>query len=311
MAGSLARGLLWRRELWRLLADLPGFLAESRKAEAPDEEGYPGHLHINLLPESRGRAVGVRLVECFFEEARRHQLPGVRAVVYETNQPARRFFERLGFRPLGRQPAFKPPPEDGGREWKIVYGKELVRGSDGSPLESPVVDFSGDSMKRTFATLAILALALCQIAFAAVPKSAAPKAAASQGNAIAKAKALFARYVQLEHAFDPAMADLYTDQAVIVNKRIYKDGKVTSLQIPALRYKHVIRSGMAGAKKQGDISNYTNDSYAPEGSKVRINVTRYSVLKKYCQPDVPPGRPGPDGQVGHLRGEERVAPVGR
>jgi hypothetical protein len=139
-------------------------------------------------------------------------------------------------------------------------------------------------MKRTFATVAILALALCQIAFAAVPKSSAPKAAASQGSAIAKAKALFARYVQLEHAFDPAMADLYTDQAVIVNKRIYNDGKVTSLQIPALRYKHVNRSGMAGARKQGDISNYTNDTYTPEGNKVRISVTRYSVLKKYASP---------------------------
>jgi GNAT superfamily N-acetyltransferase len=122
---SLGRGLLWRRDLWRLLADLPGFLAEGRKAEAPDEEGYPGHLHVNLLPESRGRAVGRRLVERFLDEARRRRLPGVRAVVYETNQPARRFFERLGFRPLGRRPAFKPPPEEGGREWKIVYGREI------------------------------------------------------------------------------------------------------------------------------------------------------------------------------------------
>jgi ribosomal protein S18 acetylase RimI-like enzyme len=125
VARALGRGLLWRRDLWRLLADLPGFVAEARRAEAPGEEGYPGHLHVNLLPESRGRAVGRRLVERFLDEARRHQLSGVRAVVYETNQPARRFFERLGFRPLGRRPAFKPPPEEGGREWKIVYGKEI------------------------------------------------------------------------------------------------------------------------------------------------------------------------------------------
>lgn len=125
VARSLARGLLWRGDLWRLLADLPGFLADGRKAESPDAEGYPGHLHVNLTPESRGRAVGARLVERFLAEARQRNLTGVRAVVYETNQPARRFFERLGFRPLGRQPAFKPPPEDGGREWKIVYGKGL------------------------------------------------------------------------------------------------------------------------------------------------------------------------------------------
>jgi ribosomal protein S18 acetylase RimI-like enzyme len=125
VARSLGRGLLWQGDLWRLLADLPGFLAEARKAESPDEEGYPGHLHLNLTPESRGQAVGTRLVERFLAEARQRSLSGVRAVVYETNQRARRFFERQGFEALGRQPAFKPPPGEGGREWKIVYGKDL------------------------------------------------------------------------------------------------------------------------------------------------------------------------------------------
>ena len=149
-------------------------------------------------------------------------------------------------------------------------------------------------MKRTLALIAISALAFCQVAAAAPtkttvsPAKAGPKAAASRpaapGDAIAKAKALFARYVQLEHAFDPAMADLYTDDAKILNKRIYSDGKVTPLQIPALRYKHVIREGMADAKVKGDISNYSNESYTQEGDKVRIKVTRYSVLKKYSSP---------------------------
>lgn len=125
VARSLGRGLLRRRHLWRLLADLPGYLADSRKGDSPDEAGYPGHLHVNLLREVRGRALGERLVERFLAAASGRGLAGVRAVVYETNGPARRFFERLGFRPLVRQPAFKPPPEDGGREWKIVYGKKL------------------------------------------------------------------------------------------------------------------------------------------------------------------------------------------
>jgi GNAT superfamily N-acetyltransferase len=125
VARSLSRGLLWRGDLWRLLADLPAFLADGCRAESPDGAEYPGHLHVNLTAEARGRALGARLVEGFLAEARRQSLPGVRAVVYETNHPARRFFERLGFRPLGRQPAFKPPPEAGEREWKIVYGKGL------------------------------------------------------------------------------------------------------------------------------------------------------------------------------------------
>jgi hypothetical protein len=118
---------------------------------------------------------------------------------------------------------------------------------------------------------------------------------ASKGDAIAKAKALFARYVQLEHAFDPAQADLYMDNAVIVNKRIYPNGKTIDTPIPALRYKHYVRTGMAEAKKKGDISNYSNESYAPEGNKVRIKVTRYSVLKKYSSPMSQLVGPDPQG----------------
>jgi hypothetical protein len=161
-------------------------------------------------------------------------------------------------------------------------------------------------MHRTFALAALFALALGvlgQTAGAstkAVRKTTTTRTAkatttVSKGDAIAKAKALFARYVQLEHAFDPAMADLYADNAVLMNKRIYPDGKVTSLQIPALRYKHVLRTGMADAKLKGDISNYSNETYTVEGNKVRIKVTRYSVLKKYSSPMSQLVGPDPQG----------------
>ncbi len=136
-------------------------------------------------------------------------------------------------------------------------------------------------MKRalfTFATLAFLAL--CQIASA----TATATTDKGQGDPIAKAKALFQRYVELEHAFDPAQADLYWDQAVIKNKRIMPDGKVVPLTVPALRYKKVVRDGMAKARKDGDIANYTNDTYTLEKGKVRIHVTRYLALKKYSSP---------------------------
>jgi hypothetical protein len=134
-------------------------------------------------------------------------------------------------------------------------------------------------MKRAILAMTVV-LALCQIAAVA----AKPTTATAPSDAIAKAKALFARYVQLEHAFDPAQADLYADNATIVNTRIYPDGKSTRLQIPALRYKKVLRDGMKDAKLKGDISNYSNETYTQEGDKVRIKVTRYSVLKKYSSP---------------------------
>lgn len=136
-------------------------------------------------------------------------------------------------------------------------------------------------MKR--AIIAMTVLALCQIASVAA-KPTTPKAAVAPNDAIAKAKALFARYVQLEHAFDPAQADLYADNATIVNNRIYPDGKKTRIPIPALRYKKVIRDGMKDARLKGDLSNYSNETYTLEGDKVRIRVTRYSVLKKYSSP---------------------------
>jgi hypothetical protein len=124
-----------------------------------------------------------------------------------------------------------------------------------------------------------------QAAAAAKPKAAAPRGlGSSHGDSIAIARAFFERYVRLEHAFDPAQADLYADDAKIVNKRIYPGGKVASIPIAALRYKSLIRSGMAKAKAKGDISNYTNETYTLEGNMVRIKVTRYSVLMKYSSP---------------------------
>jgi hypothetical protein len=154
-------------------------------------------------------------------------------------------------------------------------------------------------MNRTLAFAALFALVLgslgqtAGVAAKTVTKTTASKTttaktttttALSKSEAIAKARAFFARYVQLEHSFDPAMADLYADKAVLMNKRIYPDGKVSALQIPALRYKHVLRTTMADAKRKGDLSTYSKESYTPEGDKVRIKVTRYSVLKKYSSP---------------------------
>ena len=132
-------------------------------------------------------------------------------------------------------------------------------------------------MKR--ALTAILAiLALCQVAEAA-------KTAAPQGDPIPKAKAFFQHYVELEHAFDPAIADLYSDQAVIKSTRYLADGKVVPMTVPAVSYKKALRNYIATKARQiGDVSNYTNDVYTVEGKRVRITVTRYSSLQKVSSP---------------------------
>jgi hypothetical protein len=140
--------------------------------------------------------------------------------------------------------------------------------------------------KRTLAAISLFTafafVALCPPASATAPTA---TTVAPKGDPIAQAKALFQRYVELEHAFDPSQADLYSDKAVLKNKRIMPDGKVVPLTIPALRYKKMVREGMGEARKKGDIANYTGDTYTLEkGGKVRIQVTRYSALKKYSSP---------------------------
>jgi hypothetical protein len=132
-------------------------------------------------------------------------------------------------------------------------------------------------MKRAF--IAVLALAaLCQIA-------AASKTAAPQGDLIAKGKAFFQHYVELEHTFDPSIADLYSDDAVIKNTQYRADGKVVPLTKPVAKYKQILRDYMKTKARQiGDISNYTNDTYTQEGNRVRIKVTRYSSIEKVSSP---------------------------
>jgi ribosomal protein S18 acetylase RimI-like enzyme len=130
VAAALARGLLLRPALWRLVAVTPRFLAAERRAGAGDSSGdllaaYPAHLHVNLLPEARGRGVGERLVAQLCIEAARRGLPGVHATVLEDNRGARRFFERLGFTALFRRPAFRPPARRDRLDEKIVYGRAL------------------------------------------------------------------------------------------------------------------------------------------------------------------------------------------
>lgn len=104
------------------------------------------------------------------------------------------------------------------------------------------------------------------------------------GSGEDRAKAIFREYVALEHAFDPRVADLYSDAALIENKRTYPNGEVKVLRIPPEKYKALIRGSMTLAKEKGDRSTYSDVKYAKEGDRVRITAVRYSELKKYSSP---------------------------
>ncbi len=109
-------------------------------------------------------------------------------------------------------------------------------------------------------------------------------AQAARAEPIAEAKQLFERYASLEARFDPGVADLYADDAIIRNKRFYPDGAVRETTIPAPQYKQLIRDSMPLAQSRNDYSTYAKATFKIEGMGVRIRAMRFSVMKQYTSP---------------------------
>ena len=99
-----------------------------------------------------------------------------------------------------------------------------------------------------------------------------------------RAKEIFNRYVSLSDKFDPAVADLYSDEAKIKNTRTYPNGETRVITFEAKKYKALIRTAMPLAKARGDTNKYTEVTYLEKDSKVTITATRFSNLKKYSSP---------------------------
>jgi hypothetical protein len=118
---------------------------------------------------------------------------------------------------------------------------------------------------------------------------------APSADARAKAEQLWNRYVALEAAFDPAVADLYADDAVIRNRRTYANGEVREANIPGAQYKALVRQAIPLAKAKNDTSRYSACTYADENARVRIVCSRFSVLKNYTSPISVVVGPGPSG----------------
>lgn len=99
-------------------------------------------------------------------------------------------------------------------------------------------------------------------------------------EAIAAAKALFAKYVALERAFDPSLGNLYAPNATIMatgtgGQKLSFDGAMM---------KDMIRQSMPVAKMRNDTVEYKNVTYTKNGDFVYIKATRHSNLKNYDAP---------------------------
>ena len=96
----LRRGIVLRPGtagfFWRSVLDLcrdPGV----PQGELRDPR-WPAHLHIDLLPEARGRGVGGALMRRWLELLTRQSSPGCHLGTFHENTHGIAFFERMGFR---------------------------------------------------------------------------------------------------------------------------------------------------------------------------------------------------------------------
>jgi len=123
---GLWRGSFFRWWLWRFLFfNVPRWVLE-KPHRSFLRGNYAAHLHINLMAGTRGKGIGKKLMEQFLANAGRFGSRGIHVEVREDNAGGRLFFEKFGFKVLGRRFGFRvagPPPKD---YFVIVYGKELL-----------------------------------------------------------------------------------------------------------------------------------------------------------------------------------------
>lgn len=122
------------------------------------------------------------------------------------------------------------------------------------------------------------------------------QASTPQDPHLEQAQKFFERYVSLEHAFDPAIADLYANDAYIQTTRHYPLGWPQKMVIPADQYKWMMRRTAPLARSRGDRNRYSDCTFTREGERVRIRCTRFSELKKYESPIEWLVGPGSDSQ---------------
>jgi hypothetical protein len=110
--------------------------------------------------------------------------------------------------------------------------------------------------------------------------------AASRADALTDgALAAFRDYEARAARIDPALADLYADDARIVSRRLMPDGTSRSLSFRGAEWKALIRQAMPAAQQRGDTNSFRAPRATAQGPDlVRIEAERFNHLKRYASP---------------------------
>ena len=152
-----------------------------------------------------------------------------------------------------------------------------VRAQEDTVIPQVEVRSAGRESSRRLTTLCVL------LAWLAAPVG-ATSSLAQDSPAPPSAEEFFDRFVTLGRAYDPAVADLYADDATIQSVRRDPDGTLRTLRFIGEPYKRLIRSAMPLARQRGDRDRYSDVSVSSEGPRARIRCTRYNELKRYASP---------------------------
>lgn len=87
-----------------------------------------------------------------------------------------------------------------------------------------------------------------------------------------RARQVIETYVSLERAYDPRLADLYADEAVIKANQVGPNGQSQWVTAQGWQYKKMIRDAMPGFRAQGYKASYSGARYEMAGKNVRVSV---------------------------------------
>ena len=107
---------------------------------------------------------------------------------------------------------------------------------------------------------------------------------AKEDTGIAQARAFFDKYLSLWKQYEPAVADLYADDAIIRQRHIQKNGDIKENDIFVTKYKETIAKLMPENKKQGGNVYHEGIKVVREGDAYRITATVYSDRQKTKRP---------------------------
>jgi hypothetical protein len=140
----------------------------------------------------------------------------------------------------------------------------------------------GKSMTRRFGALLLTVAVL-----AASPAQERPDAS------LERARQVIESYVTLERAYDPRLADLYADEAVIKSNQSGPNGESQWATAQGWQYKKMVRDAMPKFRSMGFKASYSGARYEMAGKNVRVSAVQYVDKSRSSNPiqwTIGPGR---------------------